>query len=595
MRDFQTLKRILYQVYYILNRKQRFQMLGMFFVILIGSFFELLGVSAMLPFIQSILEPEELMKKKYIQFFCDIFNIQDPAGVILMVGIGIILIYLIKNAYLTLSAYLQAVYSNNTQKDLSVLMMRAYMKKPYSFFVNNGSGVIMRGVQGDIAGVYQVMQNGFKLLSESLVVASVAIYLMATDLILALGVLIVGLLCLVLVVFGLKKKISQMSSLFRDAQIKQFRWINQISGGIKDIFVYCRQKFFLRSYENACEDAYKALMYNAFVDALPERIIEAMCVSGIIVTVLLRFVMGVDTKSYVPRMAVFAMGAFRLLPSISRATGYINMFVYCREWVESAYENINGSEVEKFEEPKEKSSFILKDGEQKFNELVNVRDVWWKYPESADDVLKGISLTIHKGEAIGIIGESGSGKSTLADILLRLYSPQKGEILMDGENIDTIPLAWANTIGYVPQSVFLIDDTIRENVVFGSDNRNDDKVWDALEKASLDGFVSGLTDGLNTIVGERGVKFSGGQRQRIAIARALYDNPQILILDEATSALDNETEEAVMDAIDSLSGKITLIIIAHRLTTLRNCNKIYEIAEGKAIDRNIEEVVLHET
>lgn len=220
-----------------------------------------------------------------------------------------------------------------------------------------------------------------------------------------------------------------------------------------------------------------------------------------------------------------------------------------------------------------------------------MRDLSWRYKDGKKDILSGMQLTINKGEAIGIIGASGSGKSTFADLFLRLYFPQHGKILMDGINIDAIPQKWSRTIGYVPQSVFLVDGTVRENVVFGGDDPDDEKVWKALKKASLDKFIKELSNGLETVVGERGVKFSGGQRQRIAIARALYSDPQILILDEATSALDNETEEAVMEAIDSLAGSMTLIIIAHRVTTLKGCDRIYEIVNGKAVERNKDEVI----
>ena len=202
-------------------------------------------------------------------------------------------------------------------------------------------------------------------------------------------------------------------------------------------------------------------------------------------------------------------------------------------------------------------------------------------------------MKINKGESIAFIGASGSGKTTLADMLLGLFKPQSGSIIVDGTDIYSIPHEWAKTIGYVPQSVYLIDDTIKANVAFGipEDMVQEDKVWDAISKAQLGDFVSGLPNGINTVVGERGVKFSGGQRQRIAIARALYENPEILILDEATSALDTETENAVMESIDALIGQKTLIIIAHRLTTIRNCDRVYEIKDGIAFERQKEEVL----
>lgn len=226
-----------------------------------------------------------------------------------------------------------------------------------------------------------------------------------------------------------------------------------------------------------------------------------------------------------------------------------------------------------------------------FSSDITIDKVCWRYPNSDKRVLDGVTIQVDKGQTIGIIGESGSGKSTLSDLLLRLYQPEQGDIRMDGTNIATIPHIWSRTIGYVPQSVFLVDGSIRENVIFGADNPNDDKVWEALKKASLFDFVKSQSGGLDTMVGERGVKLSGGQRQRIAIARALYANPQILVLDEATSALDGETENAVMNEIDSLSGTITMIIIAHRLTTLKNCDRIFEIVDGKAVERDKNEVI----
>ena len=595
MRDLRTLKRMMYQMYSILTKKQKIQMAGMFVVIFVGSMFELLGVTAMLPFIQSILTPEELMKKPYINFFCSLFRITDPHSVIVLVGIGIVLIYILKNAYLILSSYLQTSYSNRTQEEFSVLMMHSYMARPYSFFVENGSDVMLQGVNADSSGVYMVMTKGFNLVSEFLVVMSITAYLISIDWMLALGVLAVGSVCLLVVVLGLKRKISSLSTVSRRAGQYKYKWLMQITGGIKDIMVYNRQKFFLKGYEDAYDEACRAAIHYAWIGGLPERIIEAFCISGIIVTVLIRLKMGVDVNVFIPSMGVFAMGAFRLLPSIARTAGYINDFVYYRQYVDATYANISAARVfEKEQEELARKSLggaTVSAENVNFSDSIKACDIEWKYPEGTGKVLDGLSLTINKGEAIGIIGESGSGKSTLADILLRLYHPQSGEVLMDGVNIDAIPSQWSKVIGYVPQAVFLVDDTIRENVIFGADDPDDERVWEALKKASLDGFVKGLPKGLDTMVGERGVKFSGGQRQRVAIARALYADPQIMILDEATSALDNETEEAVMEAIDSLAGTMTLIIIAHRVTTLKSCNKIYEIVGGKAVERKKEEVI----
>ena len=241
----------------------------------------------------------------------------------------------------------------------------------------------------------------------------------------------------------------------------------------------------------------------------------------------------------------------------------------------------------------EKESTLLKieekehDVELEFNEKLEIMDVVWKYPDGTENVLDYVTISINKGESIAFVGPSGAGKSTLADIVLGLFQPQEGRILIDGVDVSNCPMAFSRIIGFVPQTVYMIDDTIRRNVAFGlfDDEIDESAVWNALEQAQMKEFVEELPMGLDTIVGERGVRFSGGQSQRLAIARALYTNPDILILDEATSALDTETETAVMEAIEALQGQKTLIIIAHRLTTIRNCDKIYEISNGKASER----------
>ena len=574
----------------ILNRRQRFQFIGMMIVILIGSVFELLGVSVMLPFIQALLDPNELMSKPYISFFSNLLGLSDGHSLVIMVGIGIVVIYLIKNTYLAFSSYLQVSYSNNTKRQLSVLVLESFVDRPYSFFVENGSGAILRGVNNDVMGVYHVLSNLFKIAAEGFVVVAVAIYLCLVDPMLAVGIVVVSLACMLAIIFGIKRILTKLSHLYRAAAAELNKQIVQISGGIKDITVFNKKRFFIDNYDRAYESANIADTKSTFFGLLPERIIEASCVSGIILIVLIRIHTGVDAAEFVPKMAVFAMGAFRLLPSISRLTGYVSMLIYSRPMLEATYENYISARDYISDEQEIANTDLDKDGRLFESELC-IRGIEWKYPKGDSKILDNLSIVIKKGEAVGIIGESGTGKSTLADILLRLYKPQAGGIYMDGIDISTIPNTWSRVVSYVPQNVFLMDDTIRGNVMFGTEEADDERVWETLKRASLDEFVKGLPEGLDTIVGERGVKFSGGQRQRIAIARALFINPQILILDEATSALDNETEEAVMEAIDSLVGSVTLIIIAHRVTTLRNCDKIYEITNGRAVERDKKEVI----
>ncbi len=590
MKDLKTFKNMLVQLFEIITRRQKRQLLWMLVIIIVGSFLELLGVSIIIPFIQSILDPESLAEKPYVRPFVSLFNLADSVSLIVFVGICIIAVYIFKNAFLAFSSYMRAYISTTIQKELSVTMMDSYMRHPYSFYVSHDSGEIMRGINDDVWGVCYIIQNLINLVSESLTVMMIAFYLAAVDAQLAVCVILFGLIIALLIVFVLKKKIKSMTLIVRGATAERNNWIIEGVSGIKEIMVFGKQEHYIKGYRSAYERCARFVTAFEFISALPERIIETICISGIIISVLLRLLSGVDPNTFVVSLAAFAMGAFRILPSFSRMTGYMTGLVQGRPMLESTYVNI--TEARDYSNRIAQAS-IEEDVEEsvEFKDRIEIRSLDWKYETGKEKVLTGLNLTINKGDMIGIIGESGSGKSTLSDLLLQLYRPVTGEILMDGVDIKTIPRSWKKTVSFVPQSVFLMNASIKANVAFGETEIDEDRVWEVLKKAAIDEFVRSLPEGLNTVVGERGVRFSGGQKQRIAIARALYFNPKILILDEATSALDNETENSVMDAIEGLAGEITLIIIAHRVTTLKSCNRIYEITGGKAIERSKDDVL----
>ncbi len=590
MKDIKTFKTMLIQLLRIVNSHQRVQLIWMLVIIIIGSLMELIGVSIILPFIQAILTPLELANKPYIRPIVNFMGIKEPSDMIVLTGIIIILVYLIKNGFLAFSQYMQALISNDIQKELSVSMMNSYMRRPYSYYSVHGSGEIMRGISSDVSGVFLVIQNMFRLISEGLVALMIAVYLAFVDVQLAIWILFFGAICAALIVFVLKKRITRMSVIQRETAAECSKWIIEAVSGIKEIIVFGKEDYYTEGYRLTQKRSFKAQTNYTFVCSLPERIIETVCISGIIISVLVRLMSGIDPNSFVISLAAFAMGSFRILPSISRLTGYMNGLVYARPMLEAAYENI--SEAKEYAD-KLKQISVENDLETPiaFSDKVEIKALDWQYESGKGKVLSNLNLTINKGDVIGIVGESGAGKSTLSDLLLQLYTPDEGAIFMDGVDIRKIPKTWSRTVSFVPQSVFLMDDTVRKNVAFGETDIDEDKVWNVLNKASIADFIRGLPDGLETIVGERGIKFSGGQKQRIAIARALYFSPKILVLDEATSALDNETENSVMDAIEKLAGEITLIIIAHRVTTLKSCNKIYEIKDGKAVECNKDVVI----
>lgn len=603
---------------FIMTKQQKRYGLLILVMTLIGALVETLGIGIIIPFVSAMLEPEQLLQNKYIGIVVDLFGIQSSEQLILFLGIMIALVYIFKNLYLTLLTYCRIRYSTKIQRELSVLMMKSYMKRGYLFFVQVNTSDLLRGIMGDVSAVYQMMYHAFRVFAELSTSMAIIVFLMIRNIGMALSVIVLAGICFVAVVLGFRKPMQRLGVQYRQSNGEAQKHSLQAFQGIKEVIVMHRQQFFVGRYEKAFERQQKALIGQTVASESPAYIIEAVCVAGLILTVSFMMYGGTDAQTFIPQLSAFAVGAFRILPSLGRITSSFNQIIYFIPSLNNTYEHLK--EVRAAEEQMQKEIELLKrqDGEESDGqensmgsakkagaglggsvsvepeeEYLTIDNVHWRYPSADSEVLSGVTLHIRKGTSVALIGHSGAGKTTLADIILGLYRPQSGCIRFNGADIRTISDKWSSSVGYIPQSVYLTDDTIRNNVAFGVDQPEDELVWQALEQAQLKDFVAGLPDKLDTIVGDRGVRFSGGQKQRVAIARALYYNPEILILDEATSALDNETETAVMEAIDSLQGNKTLIIVAHRLTTIRNCDVIYEIADGIAVERRKEEVLWH--
>lgn len=588
MKDIHTFLDIIKQEWYIMTKKQKKWSICLFAIIVIGSLCELLGVTAILPFIQSLLNIDELKEKKYISFFINLFKIESDIQIIFCVAFGVMIVYLLKNLYLLWALQLQYKFRYSFQRELSTRVLSTYMKRPYEYFLNINSAQVLRSIEGDVIGVFGIYEYLFKILAEILNIGLISIFLIYTDWIMAIGVLIIISICFISITLIFRVLLKGVGEKQRNASMQAKKYAYQIVNGIKEINVKKKNDYFIQQYDQAYNEMCNMERKNSFLSGCPEKLIEMSCVIGLLVIVLLRIITGVDIQEFVSKLSVFAISAFRILPAISKLIGYINGIIYQRPALEAAYRQI--IEVEQYE--KEMAAYIRnmkainsKQGELLiFNNEIQVKNICWHYPNSENMVIRNLSLTIKKGEAVGFIGSSGAGKTTLSDIILGLFKPISGGVYVDGIDIYSNAIAWSKLIGYVPQSVYLTDDTIRNNVAFGEDKDiiDDERIWKALEQAQLKEFVRNLPKGLDTIVGERGIRFSGGQRQRIAIARVLYTNCEIIVLDEATSALDNETEKAIMESIDALQKEKTLIIVAHRLSTLKNCDRVFEIADGKA-------------
>ncbi len=590
MRDIKTFIIMIQQIKALLNRKHKRRFLFVAVMIFISALFETIGVSAILPLIQVLLMPDHLMRNSYVQIVMNILHLHTSLQLTILIGIGVAALYLVKNIFMVLVVYIKVNYAGSVNKDLASLVMASYMERNYEFFTTHTTADIMRGVEVDANSVFNVIGSFLEIATCAMTTACVGVFLFKTDYILCTSIILIGLVSILLTMLLFKKKMAQLGELNRQAHAAVSAVTIQIVQGIKEIFMKQKRGYFIEQFQTAKEKKKKADVGFQVLNALPMRFIESLSVLVIIIALLIRIIMGVDSQEFILSLGVFAMAGFKVMPYIANISSSLTNLAYFRASLEATYENV--MEVHAYARSHTKTvKQESTDKQTVFANKIELKHVRWRYEKGEKDILSDLNLTIYKGEIIGIIGESGAGKSTISDILLGLYEPQKGTVEMDGINIYTHPNMWSAMIGYVPQSTYLFDDSIRRNVAFGDTSPDDDKVWDALEKASLKDFVESLPDGLDTHVGEQGIMLSGGQRQRVAIARALYSEPQILVLDEATSALDNETEATVMEAIESLQGMVTMIIIAHRLTTIKNCDRIYEITEGKAIERNKKEVL----
>lgn len=578
---------------FILTSKQKKRAILVFIVIVIGAGMELIGVSAILPFVSVLLTPEVIMEHPMAKPAIVLFGIQSSEELLILLGIGLIVLYIVKNLYMIFSSFLQCDYSARIQKELSVRVLHSYMKRPYSFFLNINSSEIIRGCNEDIFSVYSILCNLFIIVVEVVNVILIGIFLICMEPVVSFAVIGVMLFVMFGIVTFFRPMMKRMGQKNMRAKQQQYKVVYQSINSIKELFVMQRQELFLEEYREATDKARISQRNYEFTCAAPDRIVEGVCVSGMIGIIVVRLIMGVEITSFIPKLGAFAMAAFKILPSVGKISSRMTAVVYNMPMLDNVYHIIKEAEsVEKNSMTDQKlvavnnSANIKKD----FNDRIDIRHVLWKYENQEIPVILDANITIHKGEAIALIGSSGAGKTTLSDIILGLLKPQNGSVYMDGTDVYKIPRQWAQIVGYVPQSVFLLDGTVRQNIAFGLDTVDDCEVWDALQQAQLKSFIESLPDQLDTLVGERGIKFSGGQRQRIAIARALYHKPEVLVLDEATAALDTETETAVMESIEVLQGQITMIIVAHRLTTIRNCDRIYEIKDGMAILREKQQI-----
>ena len=572
------------QFRYIFNRKQKAGLLLLLIAIIVGTFLELAGVTAIMPFIDVVMNPETIDRKWYLKIPYESLNFQNTTVFIIFVAVVLIAVYILKNVYLCFMYYAQYRFTYDNRRKVATRMLNAYLKQPYSYHRIHPSSELMRNISTDTERMFDCVLSILQLFTEGCVCVVLVVYLLIMDKSITIGV--GAILSLFLLVFyrGFKKYLNHVGNENRKYAARITQWLQQSFGGIKEAKILEREDYFLNQFDYNYKKSASYDRKYRFLQVAPRPIMEMVFVAAILAVIIVKLLNGTQSAYFVSTLSVFAIAAFRLMPSMNRITNYMSVLMFTKGSVEKVYHDLQ--EVERLEKnkPVETADVSLE-----LKKEIQIRNLSFRYPDASENVLENISFTIPKNRSIAFIGPSGAGKTTLADIILGVLEPTAGQICVDGIDIQNCMSAWHKNIGYIPQSIYLMDASIRENVAFGIPEEQIDETClrRALEEAQLKEFVDSLPEGLDTVIGESGVRLSGGQRQRIGIARALYNDPDVLVLDEATSALDNETEKAVMDAIDRLAGNKTLIIIAHRLTTITNCDVIYEVK-----DRQIKRVTL---
>lgn len=581
---------MLKKINYVLNRKQKINLMILLVIIFIGAFVELLGVSAIMPVIQVATTPDAINEKWYLRVITDITGITDASQILVILAVLLIIIYVLKNIYVTMMYSLQYRFIFNNQQRLSVKMMKSYVKQDYLFHVSKNVAEFQRNITSDVNGFFTVVLNALQFLAEFSVSVVLVVFLLIQDWVSTIEVAFLLFLFLLLFANFFKKVLVRKGEESRQVNVQVTKWLIQSFSGIKEIKVTNGEEFFISNYDKHYRRCATVQRQQSILTYLPKPVMETVCICSLLMAMIVKIVfIQSDVSSLVTTLSIFAVAAFRMLPSFNKITGYLSAIMFNKPAINAVYDDL--IEIERLMNQK---VINKQDVEQvTFKQSIKLNNVSFHYPESDKWILKNTNLEIKKNTSVAFIGASGAGKTTAADLLLGILEPQEGVITIDGIDIKRCMSSWHENIGYIPQTIYLMDDTIRANIAFGIPESEIDvqAIEQAMKEAQLDVFVHSLRDGLDTMIGDRGVKLSGGQRQRIGIARALYRNPKVLILDEATSALDNETEREVMQAIDGLHGTRTMIVIAHRLSTIKKCDRIYEVADGNIVERNKAEVI----
>ncbi len=579
------MKTFISKILFLFNSKEKALALILFFAMLFGAFLEATGIALIFPLIALISNPAAVEEYQVLTWLYETFGFASKNDFSIWMMVFLLGIYLFKYIYLSFLYYYQYRFIFGSQASLSVRLLEDYLHSPYLFHLERNSANLLTNIITNIPNAFNgVIIPLFGVIVEVLVVSAILLVLVIISPVPTIGSVIIFSSAGILFYYFVKKKSVRLSKIQQENFVQMTKWINQGLGGVKEVKVLGREKFFLNEYAKNSFSGWRASGYIRTLGDLSRLFIEGLVIICVFLTIGVMLWLKQDMQVLIPTLGLFAVASIRLMPSVNRILYGVTNIRYFSTFIHEVYQDLKYLE----DYPKVNSPSLSEplNSELTFDKSIELEKICFSYPGTEKETLKNISLTIPKGSTIAFIGASGAGKTTLVDVILGLLNQTKGRVLVDGKDVGKNIDVWQRKIGYIPQPIYLSDDTIKRNIAFGIDEKDIDEkqIWNSLQAAQLEEFVSNLPDRLETYVGENGVSLSGGQRQRIGIARALYHNPEILVLDEATAALDNETENEVTKAIEALGGTRTVIAIAHRLTTVKNFDCLFLMKDGKIVD-----------
>ncbi len=574
--------KLITQLWYILTPREKIEGAFLLCAMVLGAFFEAVSIGLVIPFIAVLKEPELLVKAQHALPLLSKLNLREPQQLFFLFGPALIVLFVFKTVYLIQSNRWLFRYAMKKEVNLSRHLMAGYLNAPYTFHLQRNSAdlvtVTVRSVEEFSSGF---MVNLLTVMGELLVIVTLTGLLMIVEPLATLGALVVLAVPTAVVYQATRRRLAELGRMAEQSFAAMIQWAEQAIRGVKETMITGRRSFFIEQHAHHVQRFTDSLRSLSFLSALPRFVIDTLAVTAMVAIAAILLRSGEDLQSILPILGMFALAAIRLIPSTSRLSGSLAQVRYRYASTEVIYRELLALR----HRPSEPlpGTAEMQASPIPFRRALVLDHVSYWYSGGRKPAIDDVSLEIPQGHWIGLIGSTGAGKTTLVDLILGLLVPSAGKILVDGSNMHDNLAGWQRNIGYVPQTVFFIDDSVRRNIAFGvpEEEIDDERVWRALRAAQIDRFVLSLPGGLNAIVGERGDRLSGGERQRLGIARALYLDPDVLVIDEATANLDPGTEAAIVEAIGKLRGEKTIIVISHRPAFVRDCDCIYMLAQGR--------------